>query len=166
MPAKPLPSSIERLIPVAWVLVAIFASSLPLAHADILAISDHAHPLTNLAGARIVLLDAPERIEQELSAGLPADPRQAAALMQQRLHSASAQHLGRDLIKAHQDVADAWSLGVTKVPAVVWWWTAATWSTGKPMWRRRWPASCATGAADDEAPALAPPSGYGHPFGH
>lgn len=100
-------------------LVALISGCLPLARADVLAISDHAHPLTNLAGARLVLLDAPERLEQQLSAGLPADPRQAAALMQQRLRSASAQQLGRDLAKAHQDVADAWSLGVTKVPAVV-----------------------------------------------
>ena len=100
-------------------LAALLAFSLPLAHADVLAISDHSHSLTNVAGARLVLLDAPERLEQQLSAGLPADPRQAAALMQQRLRSAAAQQLGRDLTKAHQDVADAWSLGVTKLPAVV-----------------------------------------------
>lgn len=91
----------------------------PFATADVLAVSDAAHPLVNSAGARVVLLDAPERLEQQLSEGLPADPRQAAAIMQQRMRSASAQQLGRDLAKAHQDVADAWSLGVTKLPAVV-----------------------------------------------
>ncbi|RED02021.1 TIGR03757 family integrating conjugative element protein [Ectopseudomonas oleovorans] len=91
----------------------------PLATADVLAISDAAHPLVNSAEARIVLLDAPERLEQQLSEGLPADPRQAAAIMQQRMRSASAQQLGRDLAKAHQNVADAWSLGVAKLPAVV-----------------------------------------------
>lgn len=91
----------------------------PFATADVLAISDAAHPLINSAGARVVLLDAPERIEQQLSEGLPADPRQAVAIMQQRMRSASAQQLGRDLAKAHQDVADAWSLGVAKLPAVV-----------------------------------------------
>jgi len=100
-------------------LAALIAGSVPLAHANVLAISDHAHPLTNLTGARVLLLDAPERLEQQLSAGLPTDPRQAAAMMQQRLGSASAQQLGRELARAHQDVADAWSLGVTKVPAVV-----------------------------------------------
>lgn len=84
-----------------------------------LAISNAAHPLTTVASARVVLLDAPERLEQQLSEGLPADPRQAAAIMQQRMRSASAQQLGRDLAKAHQDVADAWSLGVAKLPAVV-----------------------------------------------
>jgi len=89
------------------------------ATADVLAISDAAHPLINSTGARVVLLDAPERFEQQLSEGLPADPRQAVAIMQQRMRSASAQQLGRDLVKAHQDVADAWSLGVAKLPAVV-----------------------------------------------
>lgn len=91
----------------------------PFAKADVLAISDAAHPLVNSAGARVVLLDAPERFEQQLSEGLPVDPHQAAALMRQRLRTATAQKLGRDLAKAHQDVADAWSLGVAKLPAVV-----------------------------------------------
>lgn len=103
----------------ARLLVALLASSLPLVHADVLAISDHAHPLTNLAGARVVLLDTPERLERQLSEGLPADPPQAAALMQKRLRSASTQQLGWNLVKAHQDVADVWSLGITKLPAVV-----------------------------------------------
>ncbi len=91
----------------------------PFATADVLAISDTAHPLINSDGARVIFLDAPERLEQQLSEGLPADPRQATAIMQQRMRSASAQQLGRDLAKAHQDVADAWSLGVVKLPAVV-----------------------------------------------
>lgn len=99
--------------------VALATCCIPFAIADVLAISDAAHPLINSVGARVVLLDSPERLEQQLSEGLPADPRQAAAIMQQRMRSASAQQLGRDLAKAHQDVADVWSLGVTKLPAVV-----------------------------------------------
>lgn len=99
--------------------VALAACCIPFATADVLAISDAAHPLINSVGARVVLLDAPERLEQKLSEGLPADPRQAAAIMQQRMRSASAQQLGRELARAHQDVADAWSLGVAKLPAVV-----------------------------------------------
>lgn len=91
----------------------------PFTTADVLAVSDAAHPLVNSASARVVLLDAPERFEQQLSEGLPADPRQAVAIMQQRMRSATAQQLGRDLARAHQDVADAWSLGVAKLPAVV-----------------------------------------------
>lgn len=91
----------------------------PFATADVVAISDAAHPLINSAGTRVLLLDAPDRLEQKLSEGLPADPHQAVAIMQQRMRSASAQQLGRDLARAHQDVADAWSLGVAKLPAVV-----------------------------------------------
>ena len=119
MPATPFPSPTEWPIRRVCLLVALIAGCLPLARADVLAISDHAHPLTNLAGARVVLLDAPERLEQQLSEGLPADPRQAVAIMQQRMRSATAQKLERDLAKAHQEVADAWSLGVAKLPAVV-----------------------------------------------
>lgn len=99
--------------------VALAACCIPLATADVLAISDAAHSLINSVGARVVLLDAPERLEQQLSEGLPADPRQAVAIMQQRMRSASAQQLERELARAHQDVADAWSLGVAKLPAVV-----------------------------------------------
>lgn len=99
--------------------VALAACCIPFATADVLAISDAAHPLINSVGARVVLLDAPERLEQQLSEGLPADPRQAVAIMQQRMRSASAQQLERELARAHQDVADAWSLGVAKLPAVV-----------------------------------------------
>ncbi len=62
------------------------------ATADILAISGAPHPLTKSVGARVVLLDAPELPEQ-LSEGLPTDPRQAVAIMQQRTHSACAQQL-------------------------------------------------------------------------
>ncbi|WP_273848538.1 TIGR03757 family integrating conjugative element protein [Pseudomonas sp. SHLB3] len=105
--------------PLRWLIYAFATCSTPLAVADVLAITNAAHPLTNSAGARVVLLDASERLEQQLSEGLPADPRQAAAITQQRMRSASAQQLGRDLAKAHQDVADVWSLGVTKLPAVV-----------------------------------------------
>lgn len=99
--------------------VVLATACVPVATADVLAISNAAHPLINSAGARVVLLDAPERFEQQLSEGLPSDPRQAVAIMQQRMRSATAQQLGRDLAKAHQDVADAWNLGVAKLPAVV-----------------------------------------------
>lgn len=114
-----LPSHSPAGRPLRWLICALAACNASFAAADVLAISDATHPLTNSVGARVVLLDAPERLEQKLSEGLPADPRQAAAIMQQRMRSASAQQLGRDLAKAHQDVADAWSLGATKLPAVV-----------------------------------------------
>ncbi|EGH26385.1 hypothetical protein PSYMO_35056, partial [Pseudomonas amygdali pv. mori str. 301020] len=51
--------------------------------------------------------------------GLPANQQQAIAIMQQRLNSADALRLQRDLALAQQNLVDAWSIGVTKVPAVV-----------------------------------------------
>ncbi|WP_288504983.1 TIGR03757 family integrating conjugative element protein [uncultured Pseudomonas sp.] len=117
MPLLPSYSPAETLL--RWLACAVTICNTAIATADVLGISDTAHPLLNSAGARVVLLDAPEHLEQKLSEGLPADPRQAVAIMQQRMRSASAQQLGRALARAHQDVADAWSLGVTKLPAVV-----------------------------------------------
>jgi integrating conjugative element protein (TIGR03757 family) len=114
-----LPSHSPAGRPFRWLICTLAACNTSFAAADVFAISDANHPLTNSVGARVVLLDTPERLEQKLSEGLPANPRQAAAIMQQRMRSASAHQLGRDLAKAHQDVADAWSLGVTKLPAVV-----------------------------------------------
>ena len=56
--------------------------------------------------------------EAELAAGLPNDPSRAAALVQQRLRD-GGQALQRRIGSAYQGVADAWGLGIAKVPAVV-----------------------------------------------
>ncbi|MNG16171.1 hypothetical protein D3C84_1000550 [compost metagenome] len=69
-------------------------------------------------GTRLIELDQPARIEAELGAHLPVDPSRGAALVQQRLNSdgiALQQRLGA----AYQGVVDAWSLGVTAIPAVI-----------------------------------------------
>jgi integrating conjugative element protein (TIGR03757 family) len=86
--------------------------------ADVLVVTDRNHPVQTVAGARMVELDLPGRIEAELAAGLPADPARAAGIVQQRLHDGS-QALQRRTARAYQDVTDAWSLGVAKLPAVV-----------------------------------------------
>ncbi|WP_122393699.1 TIGR03757 family integrating conjugative element protein, partial [Pseudomonas savastanoi] len=59
------------------------------------------------------------RLETKLSEGLPANQQQAIAIMQQRLKSNDALRLQRDLALTQQNLVDAWSIGVTKVPAVV-----------------------------------------------
>jgi len=69
-------------------------------------------------GIRLIELDSPARIQAELSAQLPSEPIQAAAIVQQRLKDGGAE-LQRRLSAAYQGVADAWSLGVVKIPAVV-----------------------------------------------
>jgi integrating conjugative element protein (TIGR03757 family) len=68
---------------------------------------------------RVIEFDAPARIvASELAALLPSDPVQAAAIARERLE-AGGMKLQRRLQLAYQDVVEAWSLGVTKIPAVI-----------------------------------------------
>lgn len=86
--------------------------------ADVLVVTDSSHPVQSTSGARVIELDLPERIEAELAAGLPNDPSRAAEFVQQRLRD-GGQALQRRIGTAYQGVADAWGLGIAKVPAVV-----------------------------------------------
>jgi len=86
--------------------------------ADVWVFTDRHHPTEASADVRVVELDAPARIQSELAANLPADPARAATIVQQRLKDGGAD-LQRRLANAYQGVADAWSLGITKIPAVV-----------------------------------------------
>lgn len=88
------------------------------AAADVLVVTDSRHPVQAVAGARVVELDLPARIEAELAANLPADPARATAIVQQRLRE-GGKELQRRIGRAYQDVAEAWGLGIAKVPAVV-----------------------------------------------
>jgi integrating conjugative element protein (TIGR03757 family) len=87
------------------------------AAADIWVITDRAHPVMG-PWSRLIELDAPDRIKSELAADLPSDPKQAAAIVQQRLKQDGGK-LQQRLAGAYQGVADAWALGVTQIPAVV-----------------------------------------------
>src|SRR3546814_20230129 len=71
-----------------------------------------------MGGERLIELDEAHRIEAELSAELPADPEQAAAIVKRRLSGGGAD-LQRRIASAYQGVTDAWSLGITSIPAVV-----------------------------------------------
>ena len=86
--------------------------------ADVRVFTDRHHPVDAPASVRVVELDAPARIEAELAANLPADLVRAAAIVRQRLQDGGAD-LQRRLADAYQGVTDAWSLGVTQIPAVV-----------------------------------------------
>ncbi|WP_044345637.1 TIGR03757 family integrating conjugative element protein [Pseudomonas meliae] len=97
----------------------VMAAQITLAHAETWVITDRNHPVQTPAHVRLILLDEQERLETKLSEGLPANQQQAISIMQQRLKSSDAQRLQRDLALAQQDLVDAWSMGVTKVPAVV-----------------------------------------------
>lgn len=100
-----------------WVVVSSAFSTAATA-AEVLVITDSGHPVQVEAGTRVIELDLPARIEAELSAGLPTDPAQAAAIVHQRLRE-GGQDLQRRIGRAYQDVAQAWGLGITKLPAVV-----------------------------------------------
>lgn len=101
------------------ILTVIAAIQVPLANAETWIVTDRNHPVQAPAHVRLIILDESERLEAKLSEGLPANQQQAIAIMQQRLKSSDAQRLQRDQALAQQDLVDAWSMGVTKVPAVV-----------------------------------------------
>ncbi|MFG6892054.1 TIGR03757 family integrating conjugative element protein [Burkholderia pseudomallei] len=81
-------------------------------------VTDRLHPVQSVDGARVIELDAPSHVEVMLSAGLPADPHQAAKVIQQRLKGDNGKQ-AQQLAAAYQGVVDAWDLGVTKIPAVI-----------------------------------------------
>lgn len=84
----------------------------------LIVVTDSRHPVQTPPHARVIELDGPARIEVELAANLPADPGEAAAVVQRRL-KAGGTALQQRIGAAYQGVADAWSLGVTTLPAVV-----------------------------------------------
>ncbi|WP_122801525.1 TIGR03757 family integrating conjugative element protein [Burkholderia pseudomallei] len=99
-------------------LASLFAASPPVAATEVWVVTDHAHPVNDATHARVIELDAPARIEAVLSKDLPVDPKQAASIVRQRLE-ANQGALDRQLAAAWQAVTNAWSLGVTTVPAVI-----------------------------------------------
>lgn len=89
------------------------------AAAEIWIVTDTRHPVAGAQAAdRVIQLDAAQAIEAELSARLPNDPQQAAALVQRRLND-GGHALQQRMREAYQGVTDAWSLGITSIPAVI-----------------------------------------------
>lgn len=68
--------------------------------------------------ATVVNLDTAAAIEAELSAELPTDPARAVAVARERLRQ-GGNDLQRSLASAYEQIAEAWSLGVATLPAVV-----------------------------------------------
>ncbi|UBT80425.1 TIGR03757 family integrating conjugative element protein [Pseudomonas amygdali] len=86
---------------------------------EVWVVTNSGNPVTGKATVnRLIELDMPQRFEAELAAQLPSDPQRAAALVQQRLQQ-GGQPLQKRMRAAYQGVADAWSLGITTLPAVV-----------------------------------------------
>ena len=86
--------------------------------ADVVVVTDSRHPVKTVGGERLIELDEAPRIEAELSANLPTNPDQATALVKRRLTQGGTD-LQRRIATAYQGVTDAWSLGITTIPAVV-----------------------------------------------
>ncbi len=86
--------------------------------ADVVVVTDSHHPVRTMGGERLIELDEARRIEAELSGDLPTDPEQATAIVKRRLAGGGAD-LQRRIASAYQGVTDAWSLGVTSIPAIV-----------------------------------------------
>lgn len=102
-----------------WLAVLVTVVLLPAStlHAETWVITTKASPISGIAD-RQILLDEALRLESELAAKLPADQERASAIVQQRLKQGGTD-LQRRIGTAYQGIADAWSLGVTKVPAIV-----------------------------------------------
>ncbi|KHO64286.1 TIGR03757 family integrating conjugative element protein [Pseudomonas flexibilis] len=77
-------------------------------------ITDRWHPVRGEAD-RLIELDAPTRIEEDLSSRLSSDPGRAHVQVRSRLRG----DVYQGLLQAYQDVTEAWRLGVAKIPAVV-----------------------------------------------
>lgn len=110
-----IPSPSCRAIPVLIVSLITVA-----AHAETWAITDSAHPLNSVPEeVRVIKLDDQQRIEAQLSRKLPPNPHQAALAARQLMSTPAGAALMRELASAQQGNADAWSVGVSKIPAVV-----------------------------------------------
>ena len=102
-----------------WMLSLVVLSSANLTQADTWVFTDSANPVTAPSTARVILLDQQYHLETDLSRDLLPDQQQAAAIIHARLNSPSGKRLQSDLAKAQQDLTDAWSMGIEKIPAVV-----------------------------------------------
>jgi len=97
-------------------IILVLAASVCAHAADVVVITDKYYPIYHIPEhARVIRLDTPEAILHEVSAGLPADHEQASLIAKERLDNS----VHRQLRGAFQDIADAWALGVQKIPAVV-----------------------------------------------
>lgn len=102
----------------ATILAALACSGMAVAQ-EVWVFTESGRPLRGThAPARTVELDAAQRIETELAAGLPGDPQQAEPIARRRLQGGGIA-FQRRLQTAYQGITDAWSLGITTLPAVL-----------------------------------------------
>ncbi|EJG7542745.1 TPA: TIGR03757 family integrating conjugative element protein [Escherichia coli] len=76
-------------------------------------------PVNPPADVRVILLDGPEQLQARFFGALPADSREAEAIVRARMQSPEWGPMQAELADRYREVAKAWSLGVKKYPAVV-----------------------------------------------
>lgn len=81
--------------------------------------SNSAIYLTNTRDARVYLLDALEVLNRELSVGLPANEREAQAIVRRRLQGMGTAKLAERTRTGAEGIVQAARYGVDRVPAVV-----------------------------------------------
>ena len=86
---------------------------------NLIVVTDTQHPMPHIPdGAQVIQLDAADEINDLYFGNLPSDPVQAEKAARERI-----QHIDQiyqnTLRAALQGAVDAWTLGVTKIPAVI-----------------------------------------------
>ena len=81
--------------------------------------SNSAIYLSNVRDARVYLLDALEVLDRELSAGLPANEREAQAMVRRRLRGMGTAKLADRTRMGAQGIVEAARYGIERIPAVV-----------------------------------------------
>lgn len=77
-------------------------------------------PMSNVPDdVAVIELDAPARLDAEISQGLPKDSAAAKDVMLERMHSPEWEHVVMRYGDLYTGVARAWLLRVEKLPAVV-----------------------------------------------
>ena len=91
------------------------------AHAGTVIYTDHAHPVTGEVSPDVTVteLDAPDRLQSQLFGTLSTNPAQAEQQARAVIASPSFRQGQQALAASYAGVAHAWSLGLEKVPAVV-----------------------------------------------
>ncbi|MBL3600248.1 MAG: TIGR03757 family integrating conjugative element protein [gamma proteobacterium endosymbiont of Lamellibrachia anaximandri] len=87
------------------------------------AFTNSRYPVTNATQTSVPVqihdLDAPARLEEKLSAGLPFDPKQAKAKALKHLEALGADRLAEMVNRAYEGTTQAMSYELVKIPAVV-----------------------------------------------
>lgn len=92
---------------------------LPLFSPAAVVFTDSHHPPQHADNHQVVYLDAPEQLQAQFFGTLPADLAEAERVVKAGMQSSSWLTMQQQLMQAYQGVLKAYSLKLTKYPAVV-----------------------------------------------